>query len=180
MQVINTNIYLTQFHITIDKWISFLDDYSMKMLCQKPNVQSWSLGQVYMHIIQDTTFYINQMKAALLSNANSEKAMHKTAKTMLENDAFPDMRLENPANSLDLPQPISKQELLQGLASIKAEVNRLCTVFDVEASAGKTEHPGFLFLNALQWLRLAEMHIRHHLAQKNRIDEALGLFKKMQ
>ncbi len=180
MQTPNAHSYLAQFNTTIDKWIGFLQGYSIEMLCQRPNDQSWSLAQVYVHIIQDTTFYIDQMRAALLTSADSEKTMHHAAKTMLENNAFPDMQLENPANSLNLRQPLSKQELLHGLLVIKEEVSRLCTVFDIEKSTGKTEHPGFLFLNAVQWLRLAEMHIRHHLAQKNRIDEALGLFKKMQ
>lgn len=48
--------FLQQFNETIDKWIIALDQYTLEMLCQKPQAGSWSLGQVYVHIIDDKLF----------------------------------------------------------------------------------------------------------------------------
>ncbi|SKC98121.1 DinB superfamily protein [Chitinophaga ginsengisegetis] len=157
------------FNETIEKWMAHLNDYTLKMLCRKPREDAWSLGQVYLHIIADTSYFVEQMKAALLDNANHDKAMHKHAKVMFANNAFPDMLLGNPSNDPYSRQPQSKDELLQGLLRLKQEVNAI----DLSTARGKTEHPGLLFFNSLEWLQFAEMHMRHHLRQKERIDEQL-------
>jgi hypothetical protein len=38
----------------------------------------------------------------------------------------------------------------------------------------KTAHPAFGFLNAREWFHLIEMHFRHHLRQKKRLDRFLA------
>jgi hypothetical protein len=40
-------------------------------------------------------------------------------------------------------------------------------------STGKSRHPGLGYFNAGEWLRFIEMHMRHHLRQKERIDAFL-------
>jgi hypothetical protein len=49
----------------------------------------------------------------------------------------------------------------------------LCASHNLDNATGKTRHPGLLYFSALEWLRFAEMHMRHHFRQKKRIDEAL-------
>jgi hypothetical protein len=36
---------------------------------------------------------------------------------------------------------------------------------------GKTKHPGSNYFTAKEWLQFAEIHLRHHLKQKKRIDD---------
>lgn len=166
-------VLLQPFNHTIDQWISCLDNYTLEMLHQQPQPGSWSLGQVYMHIIADTGFYVSQIKASLESNSNSEKEMLSAARQMLNNNSFPDMILVGPSVGDSVPQPLSKDGILQSLIKIRNEVNQLAVAFDLSAANGKTEHPGFRFFNALEWLQFAEIHMRHHFRQKTRIDEKL-------
>jgi hypothetical protein len=174
MEISNVTALLKQFNDTIQHWIDQLDSYSIEMLCQQPQADAWSLGQVYIHIIEDTTFYLEQMKAALASkNRYAERSMRSRARIMFENNEFPNMVLENPFNDINLKQPQSKEELLQALGSIKDEVNQLFKHIDLSSAKGKTEHPGFAFFDAFEWLQFGEMHMRHHLRQKRRIDEKL-------
>ncbi len=174
MEISNVKSLLEQFNRTIQHWIDQLDNYAIEMLHQRPQADAWSLGQVYIHIIEDTTFYLEQMKVALASkNRYAERSMRSRARTMFENNEFPDMVLENPFNDIDLRPPQSKDEVLQGLTSIKEEVNQLFRHIDLSSAKGKTEHPGFAFFDAFEWLQFAEMHMRHHLRQKRRIDEKL-------
>src|ERR1044072_6996083 len=98
MEVNKAEIILQQFNETIGKWIRYLDDYTLERLCQKPEPASWSLGQVYRHIIADTTYFVEQMKASLSSDTNGEKEMHEDAKAMSEKNEFPDVLLDNPSN----------------------------------------------------------------------------------
>jgi len=166
-------ILLNSFNETIQKWIDFLDDYTLEMLVQKPNDNSWSLGQVYTHITDDTAWFVEQMAAAMQTNADSEKEMHEHARIMLQNNSFPDVMIEGPATGIFIKQPESKQEVRGKLLAIKAEVNKLYASFNPSKAIGKTRHPGLLYFNTLDWLQFAEMHLRHHFRQKNRIDQQL-------
>jgi len=173
METRRETILLKEFNETIQKWIDYLDDYSLEMLLQKPGSNSWSLGQVYTHIADDTAWFVEQMRAALVTNADGEKEMHEHAKAMFRNNEFPDTMIEGPATNTYIKQPESINEVRQRLSTIKAEVNVLYTSFDLSKATGKTMHPGLLFFNALDWLQFAEMHLRHHFRQKKRIDEKL-------
>lgn len=173
MGINRETILLEAFNDTIQKWIDFADDYTLEMLCQKPDDNSWSLGQVYTHIIDDTGWFADQMATAMQTKADSEKQMHENARTMLRNNSFPDIMIEGPATEIYIKQPESKEEIQHKLLSIKTEVNNLFASFDPSKATGKTRHPGLLYFNALDWLQFAEMHLRHHFRQKKRIDEKL-------
>ncbi|MBS1519883.1 MAG: DinB family protein [Bacteroidetes bacterium] len=173
METQRETILLNSFNETIQKWIDFLDDYTLEMLCQKPDDSSWSLGQVYTHITNDTEWFAEQMAAAMQTNADSEKEMHENAHMMLQNNRFPDITIQGPATGIYIKQPESKDEVRQKLLAIKNDVNNLYTSFDSSKAIGKTRHPGLLYFNTLDWLQFAEMHLRHHLRQKRRIDEKL-------
>ena len=164
---------LRRFDATIRQWIEILSGYTLEMLCRLPADGSWSLGQVYIHIIDDTEWFAGQMKEALQSRVDADKTMHPHARAMFERDGFPDIQIEGPATNKYIPQPDSKEELARRLAAIRGEVDGLFRDFDPAVSTGKTQHPGLLFFNALEWLQFAEMHMRHHLRQKRRIDAAL-------
>lgn len=165
---------LSGFNSTIRIWIDALDGYSLDMLRQPPWEGSWSLGQVYRHIIDDTEWFVGQMEAALTTTENSDKEMHEDAKRMFRNNGFPDVQIQGPATNSFIAQPETKEELKQRLVAIRMEVNRLFGNGDASRSVGKTRHPGLLFFSAGEWLQFAEMHMRHHLRQKARIDEAIG------
>ena len=172
MTFLTAVILLHQFNETIGQWISALDAYTLEMLCRKPRAGSWSLGQVYVHITDDTSYFVEQMKAALATTANSEESMHENARTLFRNNAFPDMLLTGPATDDTVPQPQSEEALQKQLVFLKDEVSRLSAA-DFSTATGKTEHPGLRFFSALEWLQFAEMHMRHHFRQKKRIDALL-------
>lgn len=175
MQPVDTDP-LQQFNRTIDTWINFLDDYSFETLIRKPIPGSWSLGQVYVHILADTPYHVEQMKAALETTDNSEEQMKSNARWMFDNNGFPESKIEGPGTDDNTAQPSSKEELLHQLIAIRSDVNVLYKSNDFINAKGKTRHPGLLFFSALEWLQFTEMHMRHHFRQKSRIDIALKMF----
>jgi hypothetical protein len=168
----NADYHLQQFNETTDWWIACLDDYTLPMLIQKPGDGSWAIGQFYTHIISDTHFFIGQMKLALADTENHTKQMRGDAAEILGNNDFPDIRISNPAASQP-QQPHDKNEIIIGLTAIKREMREICLVNNLDKSMGKSLHPGLLYFNAIEWLQLAEIHMRHHFRQKKRIDDAL-------
>ena len=171
MEVSKADIILQQFNATLGKWIAFLNDYTLEQLCWKPASDSWSLGQVYMHVTDDTAYFVGQMRSAIASTANGEEGMHLDAGAMFAAGSFPDKMIEGPATNTPIRQPANKVELLQRLEAIEIEVNRLFAGFDEKKATGKTGHPGLGYFSAPEWLQFAEMHMRHHFRQKERIDQ---------
>ncbi len=164
-------IYLSNFNTTIDTWIAWLEKYTLAQLrTQIPN--SWSLGQVYMHLIAETQWFVEQMQEAVNTSANTGKTMSENGTAMFANNSFPDIRIVTPSTAV-IEQPQSKAEVSKQLHHIRDEVNNLFATHDLAIAKGKTQHPGLGYFSALEWLRFAEMHLRHHYRQKQRIDAVL-------
>jgi hypothetical protein len=161
------------FNNTLDIWIDALDRYDLKQLLTAPSSQSWSLGQVYVHIILETTFYLKQMMICASSEAFATEKMSDEGKEMFCNNAFPDAVLEGPPSNDHVTQPESKEYLRDRLINLKAEAGRLSVNLQASRSRGKTKHPGLHYLSGGEWLQFAEMHLRHHFRQKSRVDSFL-------
>jgi DinB family protein len=165
-----------QINNTADKWIELSELYSIDVLLTKPDLQSWSLGQVAMHVVTETDFYLQQVEDCLRSNENIHGEMTADAKMMFDQNRFPDIRIKRDSSlSQFYPQPTSKAEMRESMQQLKVQLNNLLKRIETSSYGGKTRHPGLGYFNALQWIQFAEMHMRHHLAQKDRIEAALKL-----
>ncbi len=160
---------IENFNSTINVWIEIVQQYNFKLLCAKPGANSWSIGQVCMHLINDTNWFIEQIKICASSNSNANETMLPVAQTMFINNSFADERFANAANS-NIPQPESKKQLLLLFLNLKKNMNEAAGQIEINTSKGKTKHPGLNYFNANEWLQFAEMHLRHHLKQKERIE----------
>ncbi|MES2331698.1 MAG: DinB family protein [Bacteroidota bacterium] len=157
----------------IDFWIKELERYTIIELQLKPSPHSWSLGQLYIHLLNDTNYYIEQIKICVSTSHNSAEEMAPAAKTMLLNNEFPDAIIEGAPSNAQIPQPENKEQLHIGLVRLKEEAKEVERLISQTPYRGKTEHPGLQYFNAGEWYRFAGMHFRHHLRQKKRIDDFL-------
>ena len=164
---------IENFNHTIDIWIKALEGYTYHQLITRPTPTRWSIGQVYMHLLEDTTYYIEQIQACVTSNENATLDATPAGKTMLSNNAFPDELLEGAPSNAFMPQPESKEQLMKDFLNLKAEMNQVARLVLKSRFHGKTKHPGLDYFNANEWIQFADMHLRHHLRQKKRIDAFL-------
>jgi len=165
---------IKDFDQAIDNWIKDLDQYSLTQLTAKPSPASWSVGQMYMHIIQATHFFMKQIHSCISNNDNLDGELYPEARSMFSNNDLPDTQLDGPPSNATTPQPGSKEQLVTGLAKLKAEIQKAQILISQTSSKGKTKHFGLGYFTADQWLQFAEMHFRHHLRQKKRLDEFLN------
>jgi len=166
---------MNNFNNTINTWITELQHYDFDELRTKPDPKSWSLGQVYMHLIDETKYYLEQIKICVSTNDNAIEEASPDAKTMFLNNDFPDDVIEGPPTNSCIPQPDNKEQLMSCLLNLKDEMNNVEILISKSPFKGKTKHPGLNYFNAIEWLRFAEMHFRHHLRQKKRIDDSLKI-----
>ena len=143
-------------------------------MCVQPAAHSWSLGQLYLHLINDTWYYIDQIKACLSGNDNAHREISAEARALFLQNSFPDKKIAGHPDNAFIPQPDSKDSLMFSLLQLSDEMIALEKLIIKAVFNGKTAHPGFKYLGAAEWFQLADMHFRHHLRQKKRIDEFLA------
>ena len=165
---------IENFNRTIDIWIKALEGYDYDQLTTRPSPTSWSIGQVYMHLLDDTSYYIEQIKVCVTNNDHANEHPSPAGKIMLLNNDFPDEILEGAPSNAYMPQPESKEQLMADMLNLKTTMNNAATLISESPFHGKTQHPGLDYFSANEWLQFADMHLRHHLRQKKRIDELSG------
>lgn len=155
------------------EWETVLQQYSFKALCKKPAATEWSLGQVYIHLISTTKYFIQQAVICAAGNEHAAEEAHAAALGMFADNMLPDKDLQGPPSNNDTPQPESKQQIQYGLQQLKIEMETAAALVANSNGTGKTKHPGLQYFNAKQWLQFAIMHMRHHLRQKNKLSNLL-------
>ena len=159
---------------TIDKWITDLKHYDLDQLLAKPDAASWSLGQLYKHLIEETNWYFGQIELCFRSPENSNQAKYENANSIFQNNSFPDKIIKgDPFISEHVKQPTDCQSLQVDFQKLKKDANEIWLKIESTSPIGKSAHPGLGFLNPVEWFQYAEMHMRHHLKQKGRIDAFL-------
>jgi hypothetical protein len=174
-QIINIkHMLIDNFNKTIDVWIDELQHYSINKLLIKPDTASWSMGQLYMHVIEETNWYFEQIGLCFDSKEHLIQTMKESAKSIFQNDSFPDDIIKgDPFISDNVNQPTDWQTLQVDFHKLKKDANEIWLEIEKAAIPGKAEHPGLGFLGPLEWFQYAEMHMRHHAKQKGRINNFL-------
>lgn len=167
-------IQIKEFNSAIDYWIKCLDSYTLQELRSKPSLNNWSLGQLYLHLINDTNFFIGKIEECINSNENEKQEAHDFAKQLFRDNAFPDIIIEGNPNNSFIPQPESKEQLKASLLAIKDEMKALAEKID-PALNGKSPHPGLGYFNATEWMQFATIHFNHHVKQQKKIEAFLVL-----
>ena len=158
---------------SIDFWIAALDQYKDTALTLQPNADSWSVGQLYMHLLEDTRYYMEQVASCLSTDTHATEAMSPLVEPWFANNSFPNERLKGAPDNARIPQPAGKQPLAADLQKLKQRINALHASAVQSPFKGKARHPGFGYFNAAEWLQFADMHFRHHIRQKQQIDAYL-------
>ncbi len=166
---------IDNFNRSVDSWIADLDNFNFDQMTRKPDADSWSLGQVYMHIINETDYYIEQIEACKNNSTNISNEMTDAGKAMFTNNAFPEIKIKgDPASINKIRQPVSAPALKSDMLALKQRMNQAAQALSSASIAGKTQHPGLGYFSGPEWLQFADMHLRHHLRQKERIINAFN------
>jgi hypothetical protein len=170
-----TQAMLARFNGTVDVWEAALENYSEEQLRQRPDAESWSMGQVYAHLVEGTLwFHLKQVETCLTRSDHADAGKTFPGRMAYWLGAFPPIRIKVPASPEYTPrQPESKARVRERLAVLRREMAQTAARLTSNPGGGKTRHPAFGYLGAREWFQLIDMHFRHHLRQKKRIEKSL-------
>src|SRR5688572_21882595 len=114
---------IERFYRTFDIWTAALQHHSIDDLTTKPAPTSWSMGQLFNHLISETQFYISRIEVCAVTNRNSDKEMTSEGKEMFLNNSFPDERLQGAPSNSRILQPKNKEELVEEFIDLGRAMN---------------------------------------------------------
>lgn len=172
----NTQAALASLEALTENYLSFLEPYSLEQLQRQPSPDQWSLGQMYIHLIQ-TALYMQLRNIEACRDGTASAAADKTeaGQNVMALGSFPPVRIQVPPTPQYTPkQPESLEQIRAGLIDVlerMREIEPQLASIPEEATAA---HPRLGGLNAKEWFVLAEMHYRHHLLQRERLQQFLA------
>lgn len=175
-----TTEVLQRFEQITNHYLEELNGFSLEQLKQRPSDNVWSLGQMYLHLINSALYMQlrNADSCMTISEDSVASAEVKTeaGKAVFDQGSFPPIRIQVPPSPQYTPQqPENKEQIIEGLNAVLRRMKEIALVpaFDKVRSQNVVPHPRLGGLNAKEWFMLVEMHYRHHLLQKDRLKELL-------
>ncbi|HXI11075.1 MAG TPA: DinB family protein [Thermoanaerobaculia bacterium] len=167
---------VARFDRTTTDWLDSLGRYCDDDLRRPgPDPEGWNLGQVYSHIIEATeSLAIPSIRKCLdPERKSSPGSMNIAGRLIFFIGSFPPVRIRFKPRPDYVPSDITVDDAKAGLIRTRDAIRSISGSIEKADPLRRARHPAFGPLNAQQWLLFAEMHLRHHLRQKRRIDKAL-------
>lgn len=164
-------------HEIIDYWINEYKRYSWEQISAKPSEHDWSLGQVGIHLWMSAKgFFFKKAQQGLNQQETQEgKGKSFSGHIIFTLRMFPPLKYEMPGSVAVVPkQPESKEQLIAKLEEVKAMATEYIRQIPQSNARLKLKHPFLGWLNTAEWIELCNIHFRHHLRQKKRIERHFG------
>lgn len=169
---------LSSFRSTAAPWQAALDAYSDEHFGTVPAPGQWSIGQVYAHLVGGTRRYHLERIDTCLGGGEGSGGKTMPGRIVFLLGSFPPVRVRVPPSPRYTPvQPAGRNAVRADLQQLIEVIARLAERLSNGRGSGKARHAALGMLDAWEWYQLIEMHFRHHLRQKARLDSFLGVTK---
>ncbi|MBT2284103.1 DinB family protein [Paenibacillus polymyxa] len=165
---------LQSFETTVERYVAELNAFDMEQLHQKEDEEEWSIGQMYVHLIQSAlSMHLPNIEQCLSSNdstLNLDGEKTEWGRQIFELEQFPPVPIKVPTTPQNTPKlPESMESLIAGLHMVVERMRSTEADLRLSSVSNKTLHPALGALNAQEWFLLIEMHYRHHFLQLDRL-----------
>lgn len=162
----------TSIHKIVNAYKSKLAHYDDEVFQLTPPINGWSYSEVYSHIFDASLLSLIALENSAQGKGEKE-ATHFAVKVILFLGAFPpSQKYKVPKRLIDRVKKITKAEALDFILEFEESLSKIYPLVATADRTIKTKHPRLGYLNAKQWLRFIEIHLKHHLKQLVRIEDS--------
>lgn len=159
-------------HHIVDAYKAKLSSYPDEIFQRSPPINGWSYSEVYSHIFDSSLLSLIALENSA-KGKGEDKPTHFVVKLILLLGSLPPAKkYKVPKRLADRVKKISKTEAMDFILEFE---KTLVDAYPLVSNANekcKTKHPRLGYLNAKQWLRFIEIHLKHHLKQLVRIEKS--------
>ena len=161
----------------IQIYIEALNQYSEEQFGYKQNDDTWSIGQMYEHLLSSSyQLFFKKIDACLRQQYGSPEG-EKTSEgaKVFSYGSFPPIKIKVPEAWQGPPLSAqSRESYAAALNQLLTDARRLGEEIAKDTTAYKTHHVVLGMLTAAEWYQLLEMHFRHHLRQQEELEHFLS------
>lgn len=154
-------------------WLKELDYYGANQFKKKVNSTSWTIGQIYDHIlVYSLEVHVKAIQECLQAKNESTKKTRKSFRGSIVFAWGGYLPIKYKSNPYKEPsQPLSAEKVKDDFYRFLKVIYKVAKEIDYKKSNNKVKHPSFGYLTAEEWFQLIEMHITHHVRQKKKLDK---------
>jgi len=175
----NTKKTIARFNEKANEWLVDLRLIDEDLIQIKPTEKSWSLAEVYDHVMRVARSYqIPNLKKSVTVSAERKKNKNKWGVAIFNFGYRKDVHMKmekfpKPLVEAFTPTKRDKNELVKDFLSFINEVNELQEILEESRKENKQYHPMFGDINTKEWFSLIELHIWQHDKQRAKIKRYL-------
>ncbi|OJJ18080.1 hypothetical protein BKI52_26830 [marine bacterium AO1-C] len=149
-----------------------LENYTEEQFQYKNDSDTWSLAQMYQHMYTASTFFMYSAGNCLQQRKGStEGEKTSTGIGLYQRNAFPDQEIKQPKEwTKGAPEAKAKEEAKNQWQELLPKLKELAEKVAQDDGGYKNKHVIFGMLTAAEWYQQIEMHNRHHLKQKKKLE----------
>lgn len=151
-----------------------LQRYTLEQLRFRAPEQSWTIGQLYDHVISVALEFFSHIRTCAASTEVQPEGKTEIGEEVFRNMQYPPIKIKLPDAPEFVPRnPESKESIAAGLQYVQSLLADWRKQVFLINPGYKARHAGLGWLNAHEWYQLIDMHSRHHLRQKAELDQEL-------
>lgn len=168
----NTAKVKVSIHQIIASYKSKLSAYADHDFQRTPPIGGWSYSEVYSHIFDASLLSLIALNNSITGKGERKPTLFIVRLILLLGAFPPAQKYKVPKRLVDRIQKISKTAALDFIIEFETALESSFETIHLADLQLKTQHPRLGYLNANQWLRFIEIHLKHHLRQLERIEKS--------
>jgi len=153
------------------RYRDMLNSISEKDFQLMPPIGGWSYSEVYSHIFDSSLLAMQPMEDCI-NGTGLERKTAFPVKLILFFGSLPPGKFKVPEKLVSRVKKISKAEAEAFINEFLLRLQRDEQLIGNASKEIKNKHPRLGYLNAAQWLRFIEIHLKHHYKQLKRIEKS--------
>lgn len=168
----NTRKVKTSLHNIVDAYKAKLSSYSDGIFQTMPPIKGWSFSEVFAHIFDSSLLSLIALENAAKGKGENQPTHFAVKLILFFGSLPPAKKYKVPKRLAERIKIISKTEAMDFILEFERALNVAYPLIFDASKYSKTKHPRLGYLNAEQWLRFIEIHLKHHLKQLVRIEKS--------
>jgi len=156
----------------VDAYKAKLSSYPDDIFQTIPPINGWSYSEVYSHIFDSSLLSIIALENAAKGKGENQPTHFAVKLILFFGSLPPAKKYKVPKRLADRVKKISKTEAMDFILEFEKALEEAYPLISNASKNSKTKHPRLGYLNAEQWLRFIEIHLKHHLKQLVRIEKS--------
>lgn len=137
-----------------------------------PPIGGWSYSEVYSHIFDASLLSLIPLEDCIKGMGKRRPTAFIVKVILFFGSLPPAIKYKVPEKLATRVKKISKEEAADFISRFSKQLEADFSDIDKANNSIKNKHPRLGYLNASQWLRFIEIHLKHHLKQLKRIEKS--------